>query len=700
MPQFPHRRTSPCRFRRGLRWSVLSRVAAPVLLVLLAPLSLLAQQPDTIRPVPVDTTLFRVEGITVQTQRPVTTVGGTSAVEVRVQSLVLPPAPTTGEVLREIAGVQVRTNSRGQAEISVRGSESRQVAILYDGIPLTLAYDARTDVSVLPAAALREIQFVRGLSTLLHGPNVLGGVVEMNAARGSLITGANRLEVSAALDHVGGYSTAAHTTVPFTTLGGRGMVRAGVGFRDSPGAPLPGGLTEAVDTGNDLRLNTDFRNVDGFGAFRYEADGGGWASLSATAHSGQRGIAPEMGAEGPRFWRYPDMRRSIVAASAGTGSRETPLGRGSLEASLGYDTGVTDIRSYTSAAYDVLDGVEDGEDTTLSLRLLGTHTLVGRGEVRTSVTRADIRREEDVDGTVRRFEQALTSLAAESRWRLLDRPGSAVTALNLAFGGAWDRGSTPLTGGLESLPTIDDWGARVGLSAVVNDGNTMLHLGASRRGRFPALREVYSEALNRFLPNPDLRPETLVALEGGVTSLFAGGEIQVVGFTHRLSGAIRRISLPDGRRQRVNADELTSTGLEILFSRTLGRVELGGEITVQSVELMDAATSRNREPENVPEHTGSGFLRFPLGAGLSTTLEAAYTGPQFCIDPDSGDDVRLEGGSWFDAVVSRVWSLGGGGIGRRLETRLTARNLGNATLYDGCGLPQPGRLFGMQVRVF
>jgi iron complex outermembrane recepter protein len=683
---------------RGIwRTGVLLSVAA---LLSAAPLPLLARQADTTRSVPVDTTLFRVQGITVQTQRPVTTTGGTSAVEVRVESLVLPAAPTTGEVLREIAGVQVRTNSRGQAEISVRGSGSRQVAILYDGIPLTLTYDARTDVSVLPAAALREIHFVRGLSTLLHGPNVLGGVVEMNAARGSLITGDPRVEGSAGVDHVGGYSTAAHTTVPFTTLGGRGMVRAGLGFRDSPGVPLPGNLAESVDTGDDLRLNTDFRNVDGFGAFRYEADGGGWGSLSATTHQGNRGIAPEMGAEGPRFWRYPDMRRTIVAASAGTGSRGTPAGRGSLEASLGYDTGVTDIRSYASAAYQEVDGFEDGEDTTVSLRLLGTHSLGGRGEVRSSFTRADIRREEDIDGDVRRFQQELTSLAAESRWRLVDRPGAPVSALNLAFGGAWDRGTTPLTGGLESLPTIDDWGGRVGVSAVVNEGNTMLHLGANRRGRFPALREVYSEALNRFLPNPDLRPETLVALEGGVTSLFAGGEIQVVGFRQRLTDAIRRISLPDGRRQRVNADELTSTGVEILFSRSLGPLEVGGEVTLQSVELTDPSTSRNTEPENVPERAGSGFLRLPAVAGISTTLEGAYTGTRFCIDPDSGDDVRLDEGSWFDAVLSRVWSLGGPGGVRRLETRLTARNLGNTTLYDGCGLPRPGRLFGVQLRVF
>jgi outer membrane receptor protein involved in Fe transport len=83
--------------------------------------------------------------------------------------------------------VHVRTNSRGEAEISVRGSESRQVAILLDGVPLTLGWDARTDVSVLPAGAIQELNLVRGVSSVLHGPNVLGGVVEVGVGRSTRV---------------------------------------------------------------------------------------------------------------------------------------------------------------------------------------------------------------------------------------------------------------------------------------------------------------------------------------------------------------------------------------------------------------------------------------------------------------------------------------------------------------------------------
>ncbi len=679
----------------------LGRYALALGLALASPCVADAQADTTRSDTGGDTTVFRIDGLRIRAQRPVTTVGGASALEIRVAELDLPAAPTTSEVLREITGVLVRTNSRGQSEISVRGSESRQVAVLLDGVPLTLGYDARTDVSILPASAVRRVEFVRGLSTLLHGPNVLGGVVEMDVARAPSFVRNPAMEVSASVDDARGYATSASATVPFRTSGGQGMVRAGAGLRDSPGIPLPHGVREPAPTEYDLRLNTDYHNLDGFLGLRYAFDGGAWASLSALSHKADRGIAAELGAAEPRLWRYPDIRRTVVVASAGTGQRATALGRGDLEATVGFDDGHTNINAYTSRAYDELAGYENGDDRTVSLRVLGDHTLGRSRDVRASFTWAGIRHDEDVDGAFRSFEQRLTSVAVENVWRLVDRPGPGLSALRLSFGGAWDRGTTPLSGGLEPLPALDDWGARVGLSAVVSGGDLLLHAGVSRRGRFPALREVYSEALKRFEPNPDLTPEHLVAMEAGATSRLGNGELQVVGFRHALSDAIRRISLPNGKRKRVNSEQLRSVGVEVLFSQTLGSIEIGGDLTLQSVRLTDPKTLLNTKPETVPERSGSAYVRLPLGRGLVGTTGVEYTGAQYCIDPDSGEDVRLAGGSWLNAAVSKVWPFSTrGGSSRSIETTMSGLNLTDAALYDACGLPRAGRLLRLQVRVY
>ncbi len=674
---------------------------SPAILAMVATLGLpwaLAGQADTTR---ADTIVFRIEGIRVQARRAVTAPGGAGVIEVTLDSLLLPAAPTTEDLLREMPTLHVRTNSRGEAEITVRGSESRQVAVLMDGVPLTLGWDARTDVSVLPAGAISELNLVRGLSSILHGPNVLGGVVEMKVASGLTHPSEVSLSAAAGLDDRGGIGTSATAEVPFSTGGGTGTLRFGAAFRDTPGIPLPGALEEPVPVRDNLRLNTDARNLSGFVAVRHVMDGGMWSSLAASSFQAERGIAGELDAQEPRLWRYPDVQRTIVALSGGTGDRATPWGRGDLEASVGVDVGHSEIRSYSTRAYEEVIGTEDGNDRTLTFRLLGDHTLTERGELRGAFSISDIFHEAIVDGESADYQQRLMSLAGETDWRLVEEPDGWVKSLRMSVGAAWDRGSTPRTGGLESLGTLDDWGARLGFTALVNDGGTALHAGVSRRGRFPALRETYSESLNRFVPNPDLHPEHLRAFEGGVTTRAGNGELQVVGFRHQLSDAIRRISLPDRKRMRVNSEELRSTGLEVIFSQTFGPMALDGDLTLQKVELIDPQTSLSSEPENMPAQVGRARLGFPLVAGLVGAAEAEYTGAQFCQHPDTGEDVELEGGTWWNGLLSRVWNLGASsGMIRRLETIVSVDNLGDTALYDQCGLPRAGRLFRLQVRVF
>jgi len=160
-----------------------SRSPAAALLAALAASAApaVAQAPaDTL---PRDTVPVAVEGVVVTAERPAAVVGGAGAVVLRADSAAVPPAPRLAEVLRATPFVRVRTNSRGEAELSLRGSESRQVAVLVDGVPLTLGWDDRADLSVVPATGAQGITLVRGVPSVLHGPNVLGGVVEVGVAR-------------------------------------------------------------------------------------------------------------------------------------------------------------------------------------------------------------------------------------------------------------------------------------------------------------------------------------------------------------------------------------------------------------------------------------------------------------------------------------------------------------------------------------
>ncbi|RMH13862.1 MAG: hypothetical protein D6701_11875, partial [Gemmatimonadetes bacterium] len=153
---------------------------------------------------------YVLEGIPVSVPRSTTSAGGVAAVRVRFDSMNVVPAPTLEEVLRALPLVQIRENSRGEAQPALRGAEDRQIAILVDGVPLTLGWDHRTDLSVVPMTAARGLDLHRGLASLLYGPNVLGGVVEIDVARGrGRMAAPPPLTASASLDQEGATNLAA-----------------------------------------------------------------------------------------------------------------------------------------------------------------------------------------------------------------------------------------------------------------------------------------------------------------------------------------------------------------------------------------------------------------------------------------------------------------------------------------------------------
>jgi iron complex outermembrane recepter protein len=660
---------------------------------------LLALPADAAAQIP-DSSTYKLPGVIVRGVRPITTVGGSSAVEVRIDSLGLSFAPTFETVFRKMPLLHVRRNSRGETEVSARGSESRQVAILVDGVPITLAWDARADISIIPATAPQEISYVRGLSSMLYGPNVLGGVLDVSIARTPRMALSRALVVNTGVDHVGSYGGNAAITLPFHDGTSGWVLRGGLGFRNSPGDPLASDVVERPQANDDLRLNTDTDVVDGFVSARYQSARGAYIAFSGTSFKAERGIAAQLGLANAdtRFWRYPEVKRSLGALSAGTGERNTPFGRGDLELSIGYDKGRSEIDAFPDANYATSNSFEDGEDLTRTLRLLGDHSLGGRADLRAAFTVSDIEHDEFLPAGNAHYEQRLWSTGAEFVLRLIEG-GSSINSLQATVGAAHDWNDTPEAGGKQPQHDLSKWGARAGLSMLLGGANTMLHAGVNRRGRFPSLRELYSGALNRFAPNPVLQPETLTAFEAGATTALGNGNIQLVGFQQKLEDAVVRITLPDRRFQRVNRNELKSTGLELLASQSFGRLSLSGDVTVQSVDLTDTSAGSTTRPENLPEVLANLRAGMPLIAKLSAAAVARYTGSQYCLLP-SGQNQELGAGTRIEAELSRGWSLrSSAGLWSQIEVVVAADNITNAAIYDGCGLPQPGRLLRFQLRL-
>lgn len=685
---------------------------------------LVAQAPDTLR----QDTVYEIEPIAVRAVRPSATPGGVSAIEVRLDSVRFRPAPLLEHVLRELPLVQVRTNSRGEAQLALRGAGERQIAILLDGIPLTLGWDHRTDLSVIPLTAARSIQVVRGLSSVLYGPNVLGGVVEIGMGAVD-VARPEPLRVALGVDHQGGYSAGVSSGAALDAGDGRLLVRGGIGRRARDGFTAPsgaGGVLPALE-GGDLRVNSDLEHTDGFASVRY-SNGGGSASISTTAFRAERGVPPELTESDPRLWRYPELWRSVTVVTGSLDGLINPLGTADLQASLGLDIGGTTIHDFdmpadpadpatpADAFFTTLAQTEESDDRTLTIRLRGDQHLKGGATISAAATYSEVTHDEIIasglletpvpEPETGEYRQRLWSIGTE-----VDIPFGIdigpFTGGRLSGGLALDGMDTPETGGrVAEGPSTTEWGGRLGLSATTTGGGLLIHSAVSRKGRFPALREMYSEALGRFEPNPGLQAEILTVIEAGFTSRFGPYDLQVVGFHQRLSDAIVRgapteTTTIDYRYRRVNRDLIRSTGVEILAGYSVGRFALETEVTLQDVEVVEPGTSGVRA-EYEPEIAGGVGGTVPLIAGIEAGAEIEYWGRQYCSTPEPGqeDYATLDPSTRADLQLSRTVRLPTAPASfQQLGLEVAVDNLGDTTIYDQCGLPQPGRTLRVQIRL-
>lgn len=84
-----------------------------------------------------------------------------------------------GDLLRTDYSVQVDEELSGKKTVAIRGGNSDEVIVLYNGIKMNNTYDNIFDLSLIDLTDIQRFEVIRGSNTSLYGPEAFSGVVNI-----------------------------------------------------------------------------------------------------------------------------------------------------------------------------------------------------------------------------------------------------------------------------------------------------------------------------------------------------------------------------------------------------------------------------------------------------------------------------------------------------------------------------------------
>lgn len=594
------------------------------------------------------------------------------------------------DIFRRVQSVGIRTNSRGEAVLRLRGSEERQTGLFLDGAPLSVPWDGRVDLSALPAGIVERVRVTASAAPIEFGTNTALGAVEIHTPF-TVEPGLASFQAEAGSDESGAVSAVGGVDTERVNWLLAGSYRTLAGEDVASRSVIPYGPVV-----NGYRANTDIGTGSVFAAASTQPE---WGALRVSLLSvdARRGIAsqgnfsPESGEA--RYWRYPDWRFNQLTLN----SRSEFSPSFTLMTTAWLQHFEQTIEQYVDDSYETIESTEEDEDRTLGARIIGERSfddldirLFGNAQV-TEHRQVDSHLLAGTRGPLQEFQQNIYSLGVE----VDTMPRSA---LQLSGAIAYDLASTPKTGGRPAQEDLDAWAGNLAVRWYSGE-YWQIAATVGRRTRFPALRELYGEALGAFLLNPDLEPETATLTDLMFERNWRDGDarFRVTPWLLQIDDTLsRRTVTIDGvrYRQRYNLEGSDGHGLEVSLDWQLNdRLEVRLSSTWQELTARKEEDGTRPVLYQRPELQGALSLDYFFGRDWDFYFEAQYMG--VAKDEDENGNVIDLPTSWhIDVRLFKTLDVRANG---RWRAYAGVDNATNEVVLPQLGLPQPGRTYAAGV---
>ena len=574
------------------------------------------------------------------------------------------------DVGRLIPSVKVQTNSRGETLYYIRGGGERQITLLFDGVPLNIPWDNRIDLSLIPTDVIESINITKGIPSVTYGANSISGVVEINSLSLQDKPASGKFAFK-----VGENNSQSYTGFYLGKINPFSFLTA-VQYSRRDGFSLPGSYKST----SRIRSNSYSKSLNIFGKIGYYKNPKLKLNLTLSYNDAEKGVPPEENVVKPRFWQYPLWQRFVLNFNGEIYPTKDVTSK--IIFSFSGTSLKSQINQFKDISYTTIDDIEKGKDVTYNGSIVYSSLITDNAMLKLSLSGYTTTHNENILSQNYKeniYRQNVLSSNSELEY-FLDKT-------TFVIGAAYDISATPRTGNKPSKDAITDYGINLGVVHSFNKKQSA-NFSFGRKTRFPTLRETFSGALGRFVPNPNLKAESAVTTEGGFRFQFDKGDADISLFYTNLTNGIVRTTLPGRQFKRINKDQIRTYGIE-----TITRYKFSKKLKASLNFTFLNSKAKNLVGEFVdtleykPQIISSlDISYFPFG-NVQANFEFIYTGIQFGLKEGNLFFQRLP-----DYLITNIRFAYNFLINKKHNVEIYTRvnNLFDKLYFSQWGLPESG----------
>ncbi|MGB4811266.1 MAG: TonB-dependent receptor [Methylophilaceae bacterium] len=553
---------------------------------------------------------------------------------------------TVGKSLNLLPGVTLTEGgARNEQALAIRGFDLRQVPVFVDGIPVYVSYDGYVDLGRFNTFDLSAIDLSKGFSSVLYGPNTLGGAINLISRKpvkeleGDITAG---LYINRDLGYNG-----FHTDMNAGGNQGGWYWQLSASYLDKDQFQLSNDYQPhrtQLDGDRDNSYNQDRKLNLKIGWTPNETDE---YSLNFITQHGEKGSPPYAGilpttgpnSVGNRYWQWPYWDKDSLYFLS-----RTAVGKDSyLKLRAYYDKFENSITNFSNNSFSVLaarpfyqskyDDYSYGGSTEFGTKLTDSNTLKLAAHFK-----KDVHREHNYvsnnAGTVnfntpiQTDKDYTTSVGIEDTQRIGDK-------LGVVAGVSYDKRETLqaenyISGAGGNIGTIQPfekgdasaWNPQIGLFYQLSATNEV-HATVSEKSRFPTIKDRYSYRMGTAIPNAALQAESSTNYELGASGLVeAKTKLTTAIFFNNIRDMIQAVTItptPTGCTapcsQMQNVGRVHSKGIEIGLTSTLtDDLDIGANYTLLSRSNL---TNPNIQFTDVPRQKLVTYFKWQVASPFS-----------------------------------------------------------------------------------